>query len=386
MGSVDKVPATLVLEDGRTFRGRAFTGRGETYGEVVFNTSMTGYQEVLTDPSYEGQIVCMTYPLIGNYGVNEDDMESAGVQVEGFIVREYLPFPSNYRATRTLKEFLEAAQIIGIEAIDTRALTKHLRTAGALMGVIATGDQRPEELLEKVRAYPNLVGRDLVAGVTSRSAYLWDGAPRPFAWKPGMTWADVWPDPNHTRKVVALDYGIKYNILRSLARGGCQVLVLPAGATPAEILALRPDGLFLSNGPGDPAAVTYAISTVRGLLGELPIFGICLGHQLLGLAMGGTTFKLKFGHRGGNQPVKDLRSGKVEITSQNHGFCVDINSLKGKGVELTHINLNDDTLEGMRHKEHPIFSVQYHPEASPGPHDARHLFDDFFTLMAGKHP
>ncbi|HVO84109.1 MAG TPA: glutamine-hydrolyzing carbamoyl-phosphate synthase small subunit, partial [Syntrophobacteria bacterium] len=344
MGSVDQVPATLVLEDGRTFLGRAFTGRGETYGEVVFNTSMTGYQEVLTDPSYKGQIVCMTYPLIGNYGVNGEDMESAGVQVEGFIVREYLPFPSNYRATRTLKEFLEAAGIIGIEGIDTRALTKHLRTAGALMGVIATGEQHPEELLKKVRTYPNLVGRDLVAGVTSPSAYLWDGAPRPLAWKPGMTWADVWPDPNHPRKVLALDYGIKYNILRSLARGGCHVLVLPAWATPADILALRPDGLFLSNGPGDPAAVTYAISTVRGLLGELPIFGICLGHQLLGLAMGGTTFKLKFGHRGANQPVKDLRSGKVEITSQNHGFCVDINSLKGKGVELTHINLNDDTL------------------------------------------
>jgi carbamoyl-phosphate synthase small subunit len=386
MGSVDKVPATLVLGDGRTFRGRAFTGHGETYGEVVFNTSMTGYQEVLTDPSYKGQIVCMTYPLIGNYGINEEDMESAGVQVEGFIVREYLPFPSNYRATRSLKEFLEAADIIGIEGIDTRALTKHLRTAGASMGVIATGDQRPEELLDKVRAYPSLVGRDLVAGVTSQSAYRWDGAPRPLAWRPGMTWADAWPDPNHPRKVVALDYGIKYNILRSLARGGCQVLVLPAGATPADILALRADGLFLSNGPGDPAAVTYAISTVRGLLGELPIFGICLGHQLLGLAMGGTTFKLKFGHRGGNQPVKDLRSGKVEITSQNHGFCVDINSLKGRGVELTHINLNDDTLEGMRHKEHPIFSVQYHPEASPGPHDARYLFDDFFTLMAGKQP
>jgi carbamoyl-phosphate synthase small subunit len=386
MASVGKLPATLVLEDGRIFRGRAFTGQGETYGEVVFNTSMTGYQEVLTDPSYKGQIVCMTYPLIGNYGVNEEDMESAGVQVEGFIVREYLPFPSNYRATRSLKEFLEAADIIGIEGIDTRALTKHLRTAGASMGVIATGDRRPEELLDKVRAYPNLVGRDLVAGVTSQSAYLWEGAPRPLAWRPGMSWADVWPDPNHPRKVVTPDYGIKYNILRSLARGGCQILVLPASATPADILALRPDGLFLSNGPGDPAAVTYAISTVRGLLGELPIFGICLGHQLLGLAMGGTTFKLKFGHRGGNQPVKDLRSGKVEITSQNHGFCVDINSLKGKGVELTHINLNDDTLEGMRHKEHPIFSVQYHPEASPGPHDARYLFDDFFTLMAGKHP
>jgi carbamoyl-phosphate synthase small subunit len=386
MGSADTVPAMLVLEDGRTFRGRAFTGGGETYGEVVFNTSMTGYQEVLTDPSYKGQIVCMTYPLIGNYGVNGEDMESAGVQVEGFIVREYLPFPSNYRATRTLKEFLEAAKVIGIEGIDTRALTKHLRTAGALMGVIATGEQRPKELLEKVRAYPNLVGRDLVAGVSSQSAYLWDGAPRPLAWKPGMTWADLWPHPNHRRKVVALDYGIKYNILRSLARGGCQVVVLPAWATPADILALRPDGVFLSNGPGDPAAVTYAISTVRGLLGELPIFGICLGHQLLGLAMGGTTFKLKFGHRGGNQPVKNLRSGKVEITSQNHGFCVDINSLEGKGVELTHINLNDDTLEGMRHREHPIFSVQYHPEASPGPHDARYLFDDFFALMEGKQP
>jgi carbamoyl-phosphate synthase small subunit len=384
MGISGRVSATLVLEDGRVFRGRAFAGQGETYGEVVFNTSMMGYQEVLTDPSYRGQIVCMTYPLIGNYGVNDEDMESARVQVEGFIVREYLPFPSNYRATRSLKEFLEEAKIIGIEGIDTRALTKHLRTAGALMGVIATGDRRPDDLLEKVRAYPNLVGRDLVAGVTSQSAYRWEGGPQPLAWKPGMTWADVWPDPKHPRKVVTPDYGIKYNILRSLARGGCHIVVLPAWATPADILALRPDGLFLSNGPGDPAAVTYAINTVRGLLGELPIFGICLGHQLLGLAMGGTTFKLKFGHRGGNQPVKDLRSGKVEITSQNHGFCVDINSLKGKGVELTHINLNDDTLEGMRHRDHPIFSVQYHPEASPGPHDARYLFDDFFALIEGR--
>jgi carbamoyl-phosphate synthase small subunit len=253
-----------------------------------------------------------------------------------------------------------------------------------MKGIIATGDKRPEELLEKVRAYPGLVGRDLVAKVTTSSPYLWDGERTPLAWKPEIPAADVWPEPSHPRKVVALDYGIKTNILRHLVRRDCHLIVLPAQARPSDILALEPDGLFLSNGPGDPAAVTYAIDTVRSLLSELPIFGICLGHQLLGLAMGGTTFKLKFGHRGGNQPVKDLRSGKVEITSQNHGFCVDINSLKGKDVELSHINLNDETLEGMRHRKLPVFSVQYHPEASPGPHDATYLFDDFLTLMKTK--
>ena len=353
-------------------------------GEIVFNTAMTGYQEVLTDPSYKGQIVAMTYPLIGNYGVNEQDMESMAVQVEGFIVREYLPYPSNWRSRKTLKDFLEEAHILGVESIDTRALTKHIRTAGAMKGIIAIGDREPDELLEKVRAYPGLVGRDLVSKVTSDSPYLWQDRKVPLPWKPGMTAGDVWPNPHHPRKVVAIDYGIKYSILRHLAQRDCHIIVLPAQAKPADILALDPDGLFLSNGPGDPAGVSYAVKTLHSLLPELPVFGICLGHQLLGLAMGGTTFKLKFGHRGGNQPVKDLRSGKVEITSQNHGFCVDINSLKNKDVELTHINLNDQTLEGMRHRKLPIYSVQYHPEASPGPHDATYLFDDFLTLMEKK--
>jgi carbamoyl-phosphate synthase small subunit len=375
---------TLVLEDGRTFHGRAFAGEGETLGEVVFNTAMTGYQEVLSDPSYKGQIVAMTYPLIGNYGVNDEDMESLAIQVEGFIVREYMPYPSNWRSQKTLRDFLEEAKILGVEGIDTRALTKHIRTAGAMKGIMATGDRNPEELLEKVRAYPGLVGRDLVANVTTPSPYLWQEGRKGLAWKPGMSGADVWPDLKYPYKVVAIDYGIKYNILRHLAGRDCYVVVLPAEAKPADILALQPDGLFLSNGPGDPAAVTYAIETIRALLTELPIFGICLGHQLLGLAMGGTTFKLKFGHRGANQPVKDLRTGKVEITSQNHGFCVDIRSLENKDVELTHINLNDETLEGMRHRKLPVYSVQYHPEASPGPHDATYLFDDFLALMRKK--
>ena len=384
MAGFNQLRATLVLEDGRIFYGRVFAGEGETLGEVVFNTAMTGYQEVLTDPSYKGQIVAMTYPLIGNYGINDEDMESAAVQVEGFIVREYLPYPSNWRSQKSLKHFLEEAQILGVEGIDTRALTKHIRTAGAMKGIMATGDQRPEELLKKVQAYPGLVGRDMVLKVTTDSPYLWRGDRRPLECKPGMIGADVWPDRSHPYKVVAFDYGIKYNILRHLANRDCHIVVLPAQAKPNDILALEPDGLFLSNGPGDPAGVTYAIETVRTLLPELPIFGICLGHQLLGLAMGGTTFKLKFGHRGGNQPVKDLRTGKVEITSQNHGFCVDIDSLKDEDVELTHINLNDQTLEGMRHRKLPIYSVQYHPEASPGPHDATYLFDDFLTLMQRK--
>jgi carbamoyl-phosphate synthase small subunit len=356
MARFNQPRATLVLEDGRTFYGQTFAGQGETLGEVVFNTAMTGYQEVLTDPSYKGQIVSMTYPLIGNYGINDEDMESVAIQVEGFIVREYLPYPSNWRSQRSLKEFLEKGRVLGIEGIDTRALTKHIRTAGAMKGIIATGDRDPEELLQKVNGYPGLVGRDMVEKVTTPSPFLWDGERRPLPWKSGMTAADVWPERSHPYKVVALDYGIKYNILRHLAGRDCHTIVLPAQAEPADILALEPDGLFLS----------------------------CLGHQLLGLAMGGTTFKLKFGHRGGNQPVKDLLTGKVEITSQNHGFCVDIDSLKGKDVELTHINLNDQTLEGMRHRKLPIYSVQYHPEASPGPHDATYLFDDFLTLMQRK--
>ncbi|HAA01823.1 MAG TPA: carbamoyl phosphate synthase small subunit [Syntrophobacteraceae bacterium] len=370
----DKPRALLVLEDGTVFRGYTFAGSGRALGEVVFNTSMTGYQEVLTDPSYKGQIVAMTYPLTGTYGINNDDMESAAVQVEAFIVREYQDFASNWRSSKSLKEFLEDHGKVGIEGIDTRALTRHIRQAGAMRGVIATDTDSVVQLLEQVRAFPGLAGIDLVRHVTCNHPYRWrDGqrVPAETSWSPGGT----------AFRVAALDFGIKYNILRSLERCGCQVLVFPAHASADEILASNPDGIFLSNGPGDPAAVDYAIHTVRELLGKRPMFGICLGHQLLGLALGGRTFKLKFGHRGANQPVKDLKTGKVEITSQNHGFCVDLESLAGVAVRSTHFNLNDNTLEGMEHLELPLYSVQYHPEASPGPHDAIYLFDRFIQLM-----
>jgi carbamoyl-phosphate synthase small subunit len=370
----DRPRALLVLEDGTVFRGYAFAGSGRALGEVVFNTSMTGYQEVLTDPSYKGQIVAMTYPLTGTYGINDDDMESAVVQVEAFIVREYQDFASNWRSSRTLKEFLESHGKIGIEGIDTRALTRHIRQAGAMRGVIATDTDSVTQLLEQVRAFPGLTGIDLVRHVTCDRPYRWrDGRPVPEE----VYWSQGAPG----FRVAALDFGIKYNILRNLERTGCQVLVFPAHAGADEILASNPDGIFLSNGPGDPAAVDYGIETVRELLEKRPIFGICLGHQLLGLALGGRTFKLKFGHRGANQPVKDLKTGKVEITSQNHGFCVDMESLAGVAVRSTHFNLNDNTLEGMEHLELPLYSVQYHPEASPGPHDATYLFDRFIELM-----
>jgi carbamoyl-phosphate synthase small subunit len=369
----NKTRAILLLEDGTVFRGYRFAGAGRALGEVVFNTSMTGYQEVLTDPSYKGQIVAMTYPLTGTYGVNPEDMESAAVQVEAFIVREYQDFASNWRSTRTLADFLEEHHKLGIEGIDTRALTRHIRQAGAMRGVIATDTDSIAELLEQVRAFPGLTGVDLVQHVTCRRPYRWrQGGPQPGAdWTKGASGF----------KVAALDFGIKYNILRLLEQAGCQMLVFPA-ATPAEqVLASQPDGIFLSNGPGDPAVLDYAIQTVRDLLGKRPVFGICLGHQLLGLALGGRTFKLKFGHRGANQPVKDLTTGKVEITSQNHGYCVDMDSLQGVPVRATHFNLNDNTLEGMEHLELPLYSVQYHPEASPGPHDASYLFDRFLHLM-----
>ncbi len=370
----DRPRALLVLEDGTVFRGYAFAGSGRALGEVVFNTSMTGYQEVLTDPSYKGQIVAMTYPLTGVYGINDDDMESAAIQVEAFIVREYQDFASNWRSTKTLKEFLEDHGKVGIEGIDTRALTRHIRQAGAMRGVIATDTDKVVELIEQVRAFPGLTGLDLVRHVTCGKPYRWrDGRPVPEE----VSWSQGAPG----FRVAALDFGIKYNILRNLERTGCQVLVFPAQAGADEVLASNPDGVFLSNGPGDPAAVDYAIETVRELLGKRPIFGICLGHQLLGLALGGRTFKLKFGHRGVNQPVKDLKTGKVEITSQNHGFCVDMESLAGVAVRSTHFNLNDNTLEGMEHLELPLYSVQYHPEASPGPHDAVYLFDRFIQLM-----
>jgi carbamoyl-phosphate synthase small subunit len=364
--------ALLVLEDGTVFRGYAFAGSGEALGEVVFNTSMTGYQEVLTDPSYKGQIVSMTYPLTGTYGINEEDMESAAIHVEAFIVKEYQDFTSNWRSKKSLADFLNEYKKIGIEGIDTRALTRRLRVAGAMRGIVATHTDNVAELLEKVKAWPGLCDVDMVQYVTCRDPYKWQNGPQSEA---------KWVEGRPGFRVAALDYGVKYNILRNLEKSGCQVMVFPADATADEVLAANPDGIFLSNGPGDPAALHHAIGTVRDLLGKRPMFGICLGHQIMGLALGGRTFKLKFGHRGANQPVKDLTTGKVEITSQNHGFCVDLSSLKGAPVRLTHLNLNDNTLEGMEHLEIPAFSVQYHPEASPGPHDATYLFERFVHLM-----
>jgi carbamoyl-phosphate synthase small subunit len=364
--------ALLVLEDGTVFRGCAFAGSGEALGEVVFNTSMTGYQEVLTDPSYKGQIVAMTYPLTGTYGINEEDMESAAIHVEAFIVKEYQDFTSNWRSKKSLADFLNEYKKIGIEGIDTRALTRRLRVSGAMRGIVATHTDNVAELLEKVKAWPGLCDVDMVQYVTCRDPYKWQNGPQSEA---------KWVEGRPGFRVAALDYGVKYNILRNLEKSGCQVMVFPADATADEVLAAKPDGIFLSNGPGDPAALHHAIDTVRKLLGKRPMFGICLGHQIMGLALGGRTFKLKFGHRGANQPVKDLTTGKVEITSQNHGFCVDLGSLKGAPVRLTHLNLNDNTLEGMEHLEIPAFSVQYHPEASPGPHDATYLFERFVHLM-----
>ncbi len=353
--------ATLVLEDGTSFEGKAFGAEGEKIAEIVFNTSMTGYQEILTDPSYKGQAVTMTYPLIGNYGVNEDDIESGAPQVEGFILRELCNIPSNWRSTETLENYLKKNGVIGITDIDTRALTRILRTRGAMMGIISTTEHDVKILHKKVTSAPGMTGKDLAKVVTTNKAYEWN--------KQGQ------------HKVVAIDFGIKRNILHCLEATGCQVTVLPATASAEDILKTKPDGIFLSNGPGDPAAVTYGIDTVKKLLGKAPIFGICLGHQILGLAYGGKTYKMKFGHRGANQPVMDLATRKVAITSQNHGFAVDQGSMNPEEVEITHINLNDKTVEGMKHKKLPVFSVQYHPEASPGPHDSLYLFDQFRDLM-----
>jgi carbamoyl-phosphate synthase small subunit len=374
----ERIQALLVLEDGSVYRGNAFAGKGEVLGEVVFNTGMTGYQEILTDPSYKGQIVLMTCPLIGNTGINPEDMESAGIHLEGFIVREYGRYPSNWRSRQDLKTFLEAHDKLGVEGIDTRALTRRIRLAGAMRGVLSTETGNIDRLLQRVRAYPGLVGRDLVKAVTCREPYLWkDGTPRKIAAgsvSTGTSGAAV------RRRVVVLDCGVKHNILRHLEKRGCEVLVLPATAAGEDILAWKPDGVLLSNGPGDPAALPYIVEAVRTILGKVPIFGICLGHQVLGQAAGGRTAKLKFGHHGINQPVKNHRSGRVEITSQNHGFAVDADSMPAD-VRITHINLNDNTVEGFSHGQHPLFCVQYHPEASPGPHDAGYLFDRFVRLM-----
>jgi carbamoyl-phosphate synthase small subunit len=366
--------AKLALEDGTVYTGGRFGAAGETFGEVVFNTSMTGYQEVLTDPSYKGQIVAMTYPLIGNYGINAEDTESGHPQVEGFIVRELSRTPSNYRSHGTLDAYLAEHKVIGIEGIDTRALVRRLRVRGTMTGILSTTDLDDASLVHKARTSPGIVGRDLVQEVMP---------PRPFEWKEGFisplaTYLPTRPPAHH---VVALDYGMKWNILRCLTQVGCRVTVLPGTATADQVLAQKPDGVFLSNGPGDPAPLTYAIDTIRNLAGKTPIFGICLGHQLLGLALGGETFKLKFGHRGANQPVLNQVTERVEITTQNHGFAVRTDNLPAD-LEPTHVNLNDGTLEGMRHRRWPIFSVQYHPEASAGPHDSTYLFEEFRKRMS----
>ncbi len=374
MSSENKQPAILALADGRIFHGLAFGAIGETVGEVVFNTAMTGYQEVLTDPSYKGQLVCMTYPEIGNVGVNEEDTESARIFVEGFIVKDYWPRPSNWRSEMPLHEYLRKAGAVGIERIDTRALVRHIRTCGAQEAVISSVDLNPESLVRKAKASPGLVGRDLVKEVTCGSGYDWEWG----EWELGVGYRR--PQLDGAPLVVAIDYGIKRNILRSLISNGFRVRVLPATATADEILACNPDGVFLANGPADPAALPYASEAVRGVLGKKPVFGICLGHQILGLAIGGRTYKLNFGHHGANHPVKDLSTGRVEITSQNHGFAVDIDSVAGR-AEISHLNLNDKTVEGLRGQGVPFFSVQYHPEASPGPHDAGYLFKRFRRLV-----
>jgi carbamoyl-phosphate synthase small subunit len=366
--------AKLALEDGTVYMGRSFGATGETFGEVVFNTSMTGYQEILTDPSYKGQMVAMTYPLIGNYGVNSSDDESGHPQVSGFLVRELSRIASNFRSECSLEDYLARNNVPGIEGIDTRALVRRLRVRGTMTGVLSTEDLDDASLVRKARSSPGMLGRDLVREVVPPESYSWtEGVVDPLA-------SQVVPRVAPTHHVVAMDFGMKRNILRCLVQAGCRVTVVPGTASADEVLRHKPDGIFLSNGPGDPAAVSYAIETVGRLAGKKPIFGICLGHQLLALSLGAKTFKMKFGHRGVNQPVLDKQTDRVEITTQNHGFAVDIDTLPSD-LQPTHINLNDQTLEGMRHRRWPIMSVQYHPEASAGPHDSRHLFEEFHKLM-----
>jgi len=357
--------AIVLFEDGKLFEGEHFGAvKPASFGELVFNTSMSGYQEIITDPSYKGQLVTMTYPLIGNYGVCEEDVESTGPQIEGFIVKELCETPSNFRSQMSLDEYFKKHNVIGIQGVDTRALTRHLRTQGAMKGGIFTGQNDIEKAIDRVKASQGLVGQDLIKEVTCPSRTEWNA--------------------EGELKVVVLDCGVKYNILRHLEKRGCKVILFPAGTDAETMLKENPDGILLSNGPGDPEGAPYIPDTVRSLLGKVPIFGICLGQQMLGLALGGKTYKLKFGHRGGNQPVKDLATGKVSITSQNHGFCVDHDSLKDKDVEVTHINLNDGTVEGIKNEKLNFLSVQFHPEAGPGPNDATYLFDEFIENMRQK--
>lgn len=367
--------AILALEDGTWFEGRSFTGEGQGGGEVIFNTGMSGYQEVLTDPSYIGQMVCMTYPLIGNYGVNPEDVESDRVQVEAMIVKECCKQPSNWRATQSLPDYLREAGVIGLEGIDTRALTRHLRIHGAQRGVISTRNVPVAELVEQARALPSMEGANLVQRVTVPGPYVWDGhGPQPVNLDADRY---VWPGTGH--RVVVYDFGIKWSILRILRDKGLDCVVVPPNFTAGQVMALRPDAVFLSNGPGDPAALTEVIHNVALLADQVPVAGICLGHQILGLALGATTYKLKFGHHGLNHPVQELATGRVEISSQNHGFCVDFG--KADFFDPTHVNLNDKTLEGFRHKSRPLMAVQHHPEAGPGPHDCRSFFDRFVGML-----
>ncbi len=360
--------AILMLEDGFVLEGRSFGAEGEAAGEVIFNTSMTGYQEILTDPSYKGQIVTMTYPLIGNYGTNAEDVESARPWAEGFVVKELSRIASNWRSSLPLDEYLIKNEVVAIEGVDTRALTRRIRLSGAMRGILSTKDFDKESLLKKVLETPQMVGRDLVRDVTCAKGYEWplEAPSRP---------------QKKVFSVVAMDFGIKYNSLRLLDKAGCSVKVVPAATPAREILEMKPHGVFLSNGPGDPGALPRIIDEIKKLFGKVPVFGICLGHQLVGHALGASTYKLKFGHHGGNHPVMDLETRKVEITAQNHGFCVDMDSIKDKNVRMTHVNLYDRTTEGLRHTRLPVFSVQYHPEAGPGPHDAGYLFDRFTAMM-----
>jgi len=369
--------AILALEDGRIFRGKGYGAKAECYGEVVFNTSLTGYQEIFTDPSYAGQIVVLTNPQIGNYGTNPDDNEAVRPFIEGLVVREFSPISSNWRSQQAADEYLERFNIPVIADLDSRALVRHLRTHGVMRGVISLIESDPDKLVAKARSIPKMDGTDLARVVSTKQRYSWDQGPIvTYAGQPVKEF-----DPERALHVVAYDYGIKQNILRMLVDQGCSVTVVPAETSAEDVLALKPDGVFLSNGPGDPEPVTYAHESIRKLAGKTPIFGICLGHQLVGLALGGKTYKLKFGHHGGNHPVRQERTGKIEITAHNHNFAVDPDSLKQSEVEMTHFDLNDGTLEGMRHKTMPLFTVQYHPEASPGPHDSHYLFGDFVKMM-----
>jgi carbamoyl-phosphate synthase small subunit len=380
---MNQPPAKLALEDGTVYCGVSIGAPGEVDGEVCFNTSMTGYQEILTDPSYRGQIVTMTYPQIGNYGVNDEDMESTGPHLAGFVLREYSRRPSNFRATDSLREYLHRWGVVALEGIDTRALVRRIRSRGAMRGVLSTIDLDDASLVAKALASPGLVGRDLVREVVPQEPSKWS---QPLSrWTTQSTLDRQRENGGKSPHVVALDFGMKWNIPRHLVDMGCQVSIVPGTMSAEEILRLNPDGIFLSNGPGDPEPIDYAIRTIGELLGQKPLFGICLGHQLLALACGAKTFKMKFGHRGSNQPVQNLLTGHIEITSQNHGFAVDEESLPGC-LEVTHRSLNDATIEGVRHREVPAFSVQYHPEASAGPHDSRYLFRHFWQALTGEKP